>query len=85
MLALTIAKSWLELTSLGINEIGGVFVGILAKKGVGERAVSPPETEQMETNQEQRQGIGHVVNLMRRYIPAHNDAVRQREGQVAGH
>ena len=85
MLALTIAEARLELTCFGIHQICGVFVGILAKKGVGERAVSPPETEQMETNQEQRQGIGHVVDLMRRYIPAHDDAVRQREGQVAGH
>ncbi len=70
---------------IGIDEVGRIFIRILAEEGVGERAVAPPKAEEVDTYEQERERIGHIVNLMRGDLAAHDDAVGQGKGQVAGH
>ena len=74
----------MELTGLGVHEIGGEGTGIAAEEGIGQGHVPPVETQQVQAHQEDGEGVDEASRGLGTHVLAEQGPVGQGVGQVLG-
>lgn len=78
------AELRMQVTGLGVHQIGGVGARVPSEERVGQRAVAPGEPGQVQADQEDGQGVHEAVHGGGSHGGLEHRAVRHRAAQMPG-